>query len=184
MHIKITYLIPGIVLAFLALVLISGCVKGPTYTYDYTVSDPYNVSSGVIEMWVNTTAHIKVNNSGGGKIKFSIDRAMLTANYEDGTKETVMGEGESGEIPSDGLYDMEITFKGIPVKYVLKENPQRFHSLISSYDVNVTTTGEQLILIVWSPKQTSRNDMRIPMKELPVAEYLKGISDSLKIDTP
>jgi hypothetical protein len=181
---KAIHLLAAVVLAFLALVLLSGCVKGPTYAYDYSVSDPYNVSSGIIEMRVNTTAHIKVNNSGGGEIRFTVDRAVLTANYEDGTKETVFGRGEGGTIPSDGTYEMEMAFTGVPVKYVLKDNPPTFHPIISSYDVNVTTTGEQLFLVIWSPKQTSQKDMRIPMKDLPVGEYLKGIKESLKIENP
>jgi hypothetical protein len=176
------HLLSAVVLAFLAIVLLSGCVKGPTYSYDYAVSDPYNITSGVIEMRVNTTAHIKVNNSGGGEIRFTVDRAVLTANYEDGTKETVLGVGEGGTIPSDGTYDMEMAFTGVPVKYALVDNPPRFHPIISSYDVNVTTTGEQLIVVIWSPKQTSQQDMRIPMKDLPVGDYLKAITESLKTE--
>jgi hypothetical protein len=179
---KTIHILAAIVTAFLALILLSGCVKGPTYSYDYSISDPYNISSGVIEMRVNTTAHILVNNSGGEEIRFSVDRAVLTANYEDGTKETIIGRGEGGKVPSDGTYEMELAFTGVPVKYVLKDNPPMFHPIISYYDVNVTTTGEQLFLVVWSPKQTSQKDMRIPMKDMPVGEYLKGITESLKLE--
>jgi hypothetical protein len=163
------------------LVLLSGCLKGPTYTYEYSMSDPYNVS-GVVEMRVNATARVLINNSGGGEMRFKVDKAALTANYEGGGSETVAGFGEGGTVPKEGSYELELTFTGVPVKYALLDNPPRFHPKISSYDVNVTVTGQQLILFIWSPQQESRKDMRIPLRDMPVGEYLASMKDSMTLE--
>ncbi len=181
MKIKPAYTLAACILAFLAIALLGGCVKGPSYSVDYSVSDPYEISSGVIEMKVNATAMVRINNSGAGELRFRVDKAVLTGILEDGSSVVVEGRGDGGTVPPDGTYDMELAFEGVPVRYVLKDNPPRFHSIISHYDINVTTTGQQRIIFFWSPEKTSQTDMRVPMNDMPVGEYLRGVKDTFKV---
>jgi hypothetical protein len=177
------HILSAVVLALVALILLSGCVKGPTFTYEMSISDPYNLSSGIIEMRLNTTANVVINNSGGGEIDFNLLNASLTANFEDGSTQVITGQGKGGIVPADGSYKMELSFYDVPLKYVLLDNPPRFHTLITSYDVNVTIKGRQMLFVVWSPEEVSKKDMRIPMSDMPIGNYLRGLKDSLKLNS-
>jgi hypothetical protein len=168
-------------IALTCVIFLSGCLKGPTYSYEYSLSDPYNVS-GVVEMRVNATANILINNSRGGELKFKVDNASLTAVYEGGARETVDGFGAEGVVPADGTYKLALTFPNVPVKYALVDEPPRFHPLIKYYDINVTTTGQQMIIVVWSPTQTSTKDIRIPLKDMAIGDYLSKVKDSLTLN--
>jgi len=171
-------IIGGAFLALTLLVILAGCIKGPDVTYDYGLSEPYNVS-GVVEMRINATAYITINNSGGGDMRFMVENATLSANFEDGSVESVQGVAQGGDIPAGGSYQLNLSFERVPVKYALADNPARFHPLISSYDINVTSRGQEKILFLWSPWQVSRKDMRIPMKDMPIGDYLAKVKDSM-----
>ena len=166
--------------ALAALVLVCGCLSGPSYSYQYSISDPYDISSGVIEMKVNTTAYVLINNSAGGDLRFTVENATLTANQEDGTTQAIQGYAEGGSVPAGGQYMLNVSFNGVPVRYVMIDSPPRFHSVISSYDVNVTSSGQTKILIFWTPAVESANNMRIPMNDMPVGDYLSKLKEGLK----
>jgi len=161
----------GVIVALIGLVLISGCTIGPDVSYDYAISQPYAIKSGVIEMRVNATAMVLLNNSAGGDLKFNVKRATMSAVMEDGSIETVDAALTGGSVPADGSYVLNLTFNGVPVKYVLLDNPPRFHSLVRYYDVNVTYSGQTKLLILWSPTQTSVKGAHMPIEDMPVGDY-------------
>lgn len=167
-------------LLVVALVLLSGCVKTPGYKVEYRLSDPYNLSSGVIEMRFNATAYVTVNNSESQDIRVSVDDSKLTAYYEDGTSEEVRGSGEEGVvIPAGSVRTIALTFTGIPVKYTLVDDPPRFHSLVKYYDVDVVSSGSMRLWFVWSPAKTSTEHRRIPMKDVPLGDTMDGLKSSM-----
>ncbi|MFH0861444.1 MAG: hypothetical protein V1875_00295 [Candidatus Altiarchaeota archaeon] len=168
-------------LLFIGLVLLAGCIKGPTYSYDMSLSDPYNVS-GVVELRVNATANVLINNSGRDELRFKVEQSVLSAAYPDGRVEKVYGNAPEGSVPKDGTYLLKLEFGNIPVKYALVDNPPRFHPLIEYYDVNVTSSGWQKILFVWSPSQRSTKSIRIPLKDMPLQDYLKDVKESLSLE--
>jgi hypothetical protein len=177
---RIVYALSAMAFAVLVLLALSGCLKGPTYAYEYAISDPYDISSGVIEMKVNATARILINNSGGGELMYWVSNATLTAYGEDGSKETVAGRAEDGIVPAGGTSDLVLEFIGVPVRYVLLDGPPRFHPLISHYDVNVTTGGRTKLVVFWSPAAEESRSMRIPVGDVPVGEYLGSLKDTIR----
>lgn len=177
---KVLYLLVGVVAGLIGLIVLSGCISGPTVTYDYRISKPYDIKSGVMEMKADTSAILKINNSNGGDLRFRVDKATLTANYEDGKRETIEGRGSAGTVPAGGTYEMELGFRGVPMAFTLVDNPPRFHSMVESYDVNVTYTGQTKILFIWSPEKTEAKNIHIPIKDIPVDDYFSKIGDMVK----
>jgi hypothetical protein len=178
---KTLYVLVGIVSALIGLVLLEGCMMGPEVTYDYSISQPYAVKSGVIEMRVNATARVTLNNSQGGELKFRIAKATMTAYMEDGSFESVEAQPSDGIVPAGGVADVNVTFNGLPVRYVLLDNPPRFHSLVGYYDVNVTYAGATKIFGFWTPEQSSVKSARIPLDDMPMGDYFSTILSKLSL---
>jgi hypothetical protein len=173
-------LLVGVVVGLLGLVALSGCMSGPSVSYSVGVSEPYDVSSGVIEMRFNASAQVQVNNSGGGELRFWVDSATITAVFEDGSSESVSAQPVRGVVPADGVGNLSIEFEGVPARFVMADSPPRMHSMISHYDVNVTSRGQQKVLFFWSPEKTERKDMRIPMDDIPFGDYVDAFRRSLR----
>jgi hypothetical protein len=169
------------VFAILTIVFLGGCLKGPTYTYELEVSEPYNVTSGDIFMRVNATAVVAINNSGGGELRYWVDGASLTANYEDGRTEMIQGFAAEGSVPAGGSGNLVLEFTGVPAKYRMVDSPPRLHSLIGSYDVNVTFSGQTQVFFIWTPAKTDRKDMRIPLGDIEIGGLFDKFKDTLQL---